>query len=1472
MLGRAVDRRVMPGVMRRGVPRRAAWARGTFVLGLALASVLLIPGVARAATCQQSAPANNSYTVNVCFTSPSDGSTATGQTSVSATVSVTGTSPGVRRMTFYLGGEHLLTDYQSSYTFTLPSDRFVDGSKTLEVEAWMRDGFISQRASVNLQFSNGVTTPPVNTNSFTPTSGTTPGAGQPFVVAAAGDGAGGEQSETDTTNLIASWNPNLFLYLGDVYEKGTVTEFFNWYRPTDSFYGRFRSITNPTIGNHEYENGQAPGYFDYWDNVPNYYSFNANGWHFISLNSNSAFNQTAPGTPQYDWLVNDLNQNSRPCTVAYFHHPLYNIGDEGSTMSLADWYSLFDQTGVDLVLVAHDHTYQRWQPLDASGNPDPNGVTQIVVGTGGHAIGDFIQSDPRVAATAQQFGAVRLELNPGGASYQFITDQGQSLDSGSVGCNGAASDTAAPSIPAGLSAIGSYKTRIDLSWTASSDNVGVSGYEIQRDGQPLATIGAQTTYPDNTVQPGSTHTYKVRALDAAGNMSEFSDPASATTPTVSVLFHDGFESGDLSNWTANNGLVAQQSQVFVGAYAAEAISNGSAGASAYTQLPQGETNLYYVARFKAVSQSQNVNLLRFRNSTVGANAMATLFVTSTNRIGLRNDVAGAAITSTTVAAPNQWHTAQVHLVVNGLSSQIEVWLDGTMVADLSQNGVNLGTNPLGRLELGDPSLSRTFDVAFDEVAYDVEFIPDAAAPTAATNLTASAIQGRQVDLSWTAGTDDVGISGYDVYRDETLVGSTGPATSYADQDVSPRTSYAYKVIAKDASGKVSPASNIAFVTTGDAFADDFELGNLSRWSTVSGLTVQQALVDRGQWAARATSDAASGGASAAVLLLGTPISEYYYRTRFQVVTQGANSVSLLRFRTPGAAAIASVFISSAGKLSYRNDTNSTFFTSAQSVSRGFWHEVQARVLVNGASSIVEVWLDGIQVVTQPESLGTSTIGRLELGDPDPSTGRSFDVVFDNVVADTAFIQDAARPTPPTNLHSTSVSPTQVDLAWDAGDDDVGVTGYNIYRNGAPLADVDGSTLTYSDTTAGAGAEVTYAVTALDAVGHESALSGTLVVTTSDILKPSIPGGLVATPVAGVNQINLSWTASTDNFGVTGYRVYRSDQQSAIGSVDGATTSYSDPTVAPVTAYTYTVAAFDAAGNESDPSDPATVTSADTVAPQPPRGLLAIPFSETHIVIGWLAGSDNVGVTGYRIYRDGSSTPVGSVNGSSRVYVDGGLLPGTTHGYTIKSVDAAGNPSSDSSSTTATTFIFYEGFETGNLSRWTGVSGLVAQSNVVASGNWAARATATGNTNAVRYAYEQLPATYQSAYYHVNFRIQSNQGSPADLLRLDNASGGSLVTLNYDAKRKLGYRNDVAGQSRLSSTTLNVGQWHSAIVRVVVSGASSRVDVWLNGNQVGALSRTEALGTTPIGRVELGDRIAGHKYDVAYDNVLVVKGP
>jgi uncharacterized protein YkwD/chitodextrinase len=185
---------------------------------------------------------------------------------------------------------------------------------------------------------------------------------------------------------------------------------------------------------------------------------------------------------------------------------------------------------------------------------------------------------------------------------------------------------------------------------------------------------------------------------------------------------------------------------------------------------------------------------------------------------------------------------------------------------------------------------------------------------------------------------------------------------------------------------------------------------------------------------------------------------------------------------------------------------------------------------------------------------------------------------------------------------------------------------------------------------------------------------------SDTIVPSAPGLLTGT-AASTSQVTLTWGAASDNVGVTGYRVYRGGAQ--VGTTSG--TSYSDTGLAPGTAYSYTVRAYDAAGNLGPASNTATVTTqsaptGDGIAPGAPGTLSGTAVSSSQVNLTWGAASDNVGVTGYRVYRGGAQ--VGTTSGTS--YSDTGLAPGTAYSYTVRAYDAAGNLGPASNGVTVTT--------------------------------------------------------------------------------------------------------------------------------------------------------------------------------------------
>ncbi|HKG60561.1 MAG TPA: hypothetical protein VKB05_12455 [Pyrinomonadaceae bacterium] len=205
-------------------------------------------------------------------------------------------------------------------------------------------------------------------------------------------------------------------------------------------------------------------------------------------------------------------------------------------------------------------------------------------------------------------------------------------------------------------------------------------------------------------------------------------------------------------------------------------------------------------------------------------------------------------------------------------------------------------------------------------------------------------------------------------------------------------------------------------------------------------------------------------------------------------------------------------------------------------------------------------------------------------------GRSFRSNFDltlarySIEAGPTPVGDTTPPTAPTDLTATFNTPTNaIDLSWTAAIDNVAVTGYRIFRDGGLINTVNGTT--FSD--AGLSGTHSYGVTAIDAAGNESGLSNiaSATVVGGDITPPASPTALTATADLVTRTIALSWTASTDDVGVTGYRIFRDNGTTPISTVNG--TTFNDTNQ--LGTHVYAVAAIDAAGNQSALSNSATAT-------------------------------------------------------------------------------------------------------------------------------------------------------------------------------------------------------------------------------------------------------------------------------------------
>ncbi len=278
-------------------------------------------------------------------------------------------------------------------------------------------------------------------------------------------------------------------------------------------------------------------------------------------------------------------------------------------------------------------------------------------------------------------------------------------------------DTTAPSTPTGFSASAASSSQINLSWTASTDNVGVTGYRVYRAGTLLATLGPVTSYQNTGLSASTSYSYTVQALDAAGNASAQSASASATTQ--------------------------------------------AAGDTIPPSVPTGLTGT-------AVSAAQ-INLT--------------------------------------------WNASTDNVAV----TSYQVYLNDAMIANtpatsFQHTGLTAGTTYNYRVSAADAVPNYSGWTA-TPVSVSTPPAADTTAPSTPTALLASAVSSSQINLSWGASTDNVGVTGYRIFRAGTLLATLGAVTAYQNTGLTPSTSFSYTVQAIDAAGNVSAQSAPASATT-----------------------------------------------------------------------------------------------------------------------------------------------------------------------------------------------------------------------------------------------------------------------------------------------------------------------------------------------------------------------------------------------------------------------------------------------------------------------------------------------------------------------------------------------------------------------------------------------------------------------------------------------------------------------------------
>jgi acid phosphatase type 7 len=271
---------------------------------------------------------------------------------------------------------------------------------------------------------------------------------QSFILVGAGDIASCKNPEgARATAKLLEQIPGTVFAAGDLaYESGSPDEFEFCYGPT---WGRFRERTKPAMGNHEYGNPTAHGYFDYWGTQAGlrgqgYYSYDLGAWHIVVLNTNCAVKNLGgcgAGSPQETWLKKDLAKHADACILAYGHHALFSSGifkKHAVHPELKQFWEDLYAAHADLVLAGHEHSYERFAPQNPDGKLDPeHGIREIVVGTGGrsHDLLGFATPNSEVRDW-ETFGVLKLTLDSGKYSWEFIPEEGASFrDSGAGACH-----------------------------------------------------------------------------------------------------------------------------------------------------------------------------------------------------------------------------------------------------------------------------------------------------------------------------------------------------------------------------------------------------------------------------------------------------------------------------------------------------------------------------------------------------------------------------------------------------------------------------------------------------------------------------------------------------------------------------------------------------------------------------------------------------------------------------------------------------------------------------------------------------------------------------------------------------------------------------------------------------------------------------------------------------------------------------
>jgi len=802
-------------------------------------------------------------------------------------------------------------------------------------------------------------------------------------------------------------------------------------------------------------------------------------------------------------------------------------------------------------------------------------------------------------------------------------------------------DGSAPTTPGNLAANGVTAYGFTVSWSASNDNVGVASYEVQLGTGAVETVIGGTSKTYQGLSRATAYSVKVRAKDAAGNTSPWSNSISVTTlddlppeiPTGLIASEITATSFKLS-WSKpfdNVGVVAYQ--VMQGEVVSEEVT------ATFKVIGSLTTATTYQMKVRAKDAAGN-----------WSNWSAALPVETLDNVP--------------PSKPDQLDASSLmpeSFVLNWVRATDN---KGVVRYDILRNGTKIGeatdqvSYAVTGLESGKTySMKvRAFDAAGNSNESDPLTVttPDVIPPTppGALEVNITSVTADSFVVTWTSSTDNVAVAGYKIAVGSTIYDNI-PAdrTWFLVTGLASGVTYQVNARARDASNNWSDWSETETATTLDNVPPSppthiyienptdtsFEL----HWE---GATDNVAIVGF----EIAVDDESIGTVGFSPTTIGQLNSGQVYGIKIRAQDDAGNWSSW-----------SEEFVFAT--LDVVPPSVPTAFDVDEVGPHGFvlsW----AQGTDNVAILDYEVRVDGATLGFVDEN--AITVANLESGRTYSLEVRAWDTSFnfsDWSVPFTVTTLDDEPPSTPTDLVSDDVTGESFVLRWGASSDNVGVVEYEVARDGVVVGFYEGISAEISELESAQ----TYAMTvrAWDEAGNSSAWSAPLLVTTDDIIPPSAPTGLSISNLEA-NSLKLSWNPATDNVAVAAYEVRRDgisvEVTTAVSLVFTNLTS--------ATTYTFAVRAIDDSGNLSEWSSDYPVTTPDNVPPSIPQGLAATDVSSTSLVFSWSPSTDNVGVHSYEVFRDGVS--VGTTSSTSMAI--GGLTAGGTYGLSVRARDQAGN--------------------------------------------------------------------------------------------------------------------------------------------------------------------------------------------------------